>query len=59
MPGQEVVYTVHKFEAENVDEISINVGEQVIVLEKDEGFNDGWWQVKNQKIYIDKSYKTE
>lgn len=49
MPEQEVVYTVHKFEAENVDEISINVGEQVIVLEKDEGFNDGWWQVKNQK----------
>ncbi|KAF1800867.1 hypothetical protein FB192DRAFT_1282871 [Mucor lusitanicus] len=47
MPGQEIVYTVHKFEAENVDEISINVGEQVIVLEKDEGFNDGWWQGRN------------
>lgn len=45
----EVVYTVHKFEAENVDEISINVGEQVIVLEKDEGFNDGWWQVKKKR----------
>lgn len=45
MSGLEIVYTVHKFEAENVDEISINVGEQVIVLEKDEGFNDGWWQV--------------
>lgn len=62
MPEQEVVYTVHKFEAENVDEISINVGEQVIVLEKDEGFNDGWWQVKNQKkkkVCIDKSDKTE
>ncbi|KAK4512339.1 uncharacterized protein ATC70_003037 [Mucor velutinosus] len=47
MPGQDIVYTVHKFEAENVDEISINVGEQVIVIEKDEGFNDGWWQGRN------------
>ncbi|KAG2230732.1 hypothetical protein INT48_004785 [Thamnidium elegans] len=45
MPGREVVYTIHKFEAENVDEISINVGEKVIVLGKDEGYNDGWWQV--------------
>jgi hypothetical protein len=45
MTGSEVVYAVHKFEAENVDEISINVGEQVIVLEKDDGYNDGWWQV--------------
>lgn len=45
MAARETVYTVHKFEAENIDEISINVGEQVIVLEKDEGYNDGWWQV--------------
>lgn len=45
MAGREIVYTVHKFQAENIDEISINVGEQVIVLEKDEGYNDGWWQV--------------
>ncbi|KAI8636073.1 hypothetical protein BD408DRAFT_438242 [Parasitella parasitica] len=47
MPEQQVVYTIHKFEAENTDEISINVGEQVIVLEKDEGYNDGWWQGRN------------
>lgn len=45
MPEVEIVYTIHKFEAENVDEISINVGEKVIVLGKDEGYNDGWWQV--------------
>ncbi|GAA5805670.1 hypothetical protein EDC94DRAFT_549804 [Helicostylum pulchrum] len=47
MPEVEVVYTIHKFEAENVDEISINVGEKVIVLGKDEGYNDGWWQGRN------------
>ncbi|CEP16346.1 hypothetical protein [Parasitella parasitica] len=47
MPQREVVYTIHKFEAENADEISINVGEQVIVIEKDEGYNDGWWQGRN------------
>ncbi|KAI7906384.1 uncharacterized protein BX663DRAFT_427304 [Cokeromyces recurvatus] len=49
MSGIEVVYTIHKFEAENPDEISINVGEKVIVLERDEGFNDGWWQGKNER----------
>lgn len=47
MSGLEIVYTVHKFEAENIDEISINVGEKVIILEKDEGFNDGWWKGRN------------
>lgn len=47
MAALEIVYAVHKFEAENIDEISINIGEQVIVLEKDEGFNDGWWQVRS------------
>ncbi|KAI8884522.1 hypothetical protein K501DRAFT_271626 [Backusella circina FSU 941] len=49
MTGLNVVYAVHKFDAENVDEISINVGEQVIVLEKDDGYNDGWWQGRNAK----------
>lgn len=40
------VYSVHKFVAENVDEISFNVGEKIMILEKDEGYNDGWWKVQ-------------
>lgn len=46
----EVVYTVHKFVAENVDEISLDVGEKVVVFEKDEGYNDGWWKVLDIRI---------
>ncbi|KAG1457702.1 hypothetical protein G6F46_007109 [Rhizopus delemar] len=43
------VYSVHKFVAENVDEISFNVGEKIMILEKDEGYNDGWWKGRNEK----------
>ncbi|KAI8380703.1 hypothetical protein BD560DRAFT_346975 [Blakeslea trispora] len=49
MPESEVVYTVHKFVAENVDEISIDVGEKVVILEKDDGYNDGWFQGRNER----------
>lgn len=42
----ESVYVVHDFVAEGDDEISLNVGEKVVILGKDNGFNDGWWQVR-------------
>lgn len=45
MAGLETVYAVHNFEAENHDEIAFKVGEPIIVLEKDEEYKDGWWQV--------------
>lgn len=45
MAGLETVYAIHHFEAENPDEIAFAVGEPIIVLEKDDGYNDGWWQV--------------
>lgn len=41
----EVLYSAHKFSAENADEISLAIGEKIVILEKDEGFNDGWWKV--------------
>ncbi|KAI9305573.1 hypothetical protein BJ944DRAFT_200818 [Cunninghamella echinulata] len=47
MAGLETVYATHNFIAENSDEISFNVGEPVIVLEKDDGYQDGWWQGRN------------
>ncbi|KAI8146167.1 hypothetical protein BJV82DRAFT_600757 [Fennellomyces sp. T-0311] len=47
MAGLETVYAIHNFEAENQDEIAFAVGDPIIVLEKDEGYNDGWWQGRN------------
>ncbi|KAF7730053.1 polar growth protein [Apophysomyces ossiformis] len=47
MAALETVYAIHSFEAENDDEIAFSVGEPVIVLEKDDGYGDGWWQGRN------------
>lgn len=44
-----IVYAVHNFEAENEDEINFSIGEAITVLEKDEKYLDGWWQVNNNK----------
>ncbi|KAI9304338.1 hypothetical protein BJ944DRAFT_202856 [Cunninghamella echinulata] len=43
----ETVYVIHPFEAENNDEISLSIGDPVIILERDEEFNDGWWRGRN------------
>lgn len=45
MSNQAIVYAVHNFEAENEDEINFSIGEAITVLEKDEKYLDGWWQV--------------
>ncbi|KAI9311505.1 hypothetical protein BX666DRAFT_1995771 [Dichotomocladium elegans] len=47
MAGIEIVYAIHNFEAENQDEIAFSIGEPIFVLEKDDGYNDGWWQGRN------------
>ncbi|KAG2227778.1 hypothetical protein INT45_002016, partial [Circinella minor] len=47
MASLETVYAIHSFEPDNVDEVGFNVGDPIIVLEKDEGYNDGWWQGRN------------
>ncbi|CAO3600056.1 unnamed protein product [Absidia cylindrospora] len=44
----DIVYVVHQFEAENEDEISLCIGDSVMVLERDDGFGDGWWQGRNK-----------
>ncbi len=49
MTDFETVYAVHNFEAENDDELTFEIGESVIVIQKDDGFNDGWWKVKQSK----------
>ncbi|ORZ02557.1 hypothetical protein BCR43DRAFT_465682 [Syncephalastrum racemosum] len=52
MSGLETVYAIHNFEAENQDEIAFSIGEPIVVLQKDEGYNDGWWQGRNARGHI-------
>ncbi|KAI8336561.1 hypothetical protein BC941DRAFT_471102 [Chlamydoabsidia padenii] len=49
MAGLETVIGTHNFAAENEDEISFRIGEAIVVLEKDEGYQDGWWQGRNAR----------
>lgn len=42
---QQVVYAIHNFDAENDDEINFRVGDPIVVLERDDKYMDGWWQV--------------
>lgn len=44
---EEIVYALHNFVAENEDEIPFSPGEPIVVLEKDEKYMDGWWQVSD------------
>ncbi|KAI8149823.1 hypothetical protein BJV82DRAFT_584771 [Fennellomyces sp. T-0311] len=48
----EVVYAIHSFDAENDDEINFNVGEPIVVLERDEKYMDGWWQGRNVQGHV-------
>jgi hypothetical protein len=42
----ETVYALHDFVGENDDEMTFYANEPIVVLEKDELYNDGWWQVR-------------
>jgi len=44
---QEYVYALHDFAPEHEDEISFRAGERIEVVEKDDLYGDGWWQVIN------------
>ncbi|KAK6098303.1 hypothetical protein MT418_002343 [Batrachochytrium dendrobatidis] len=44
-----VVFGRHTFKAEIDDEISFAIGEPVVVVQKDEGYNDGWWKGLNMR----------
>lgn len=39
------VYALHDFYPENEDEVSFRTGERIEVIEKDDQYGDGWWQV--------------
>lgn len=38
-------YGLYPFVAENEDEISFQPGEKIEILEQDDQYGDGWWQV--------------
>lgn len=41
----EYVYALHDFLPEHEDEVSFHAGERIEVVEKDDLYGDGWWQV--------------
>ncbi|PPQ86951.1 hypothetical protein CVT26_007909 [Gymnopilus dilepis] len=43
----EYVYALHDFIPENEDEVDFRAGERIEVLEKDDMYQDGWWQVRH------------
>jgi hypothetical protein len=42
----EFVWALHEFQPEAEDEIPFRSGERIEVIEKDEEYGDGWWQVR-------------
>lgn len=44
----EYVYALHDFIPEHEDEISFRAGERIEVVEKDDLYGDGWWQVSRR-----------
>ncbi|KAI8820243.1 uncharacterized protein EV422DRAFT_84444 [Fimicolochytrium jonesii] len=43
-----VVYGSHRFLPEEEDEINFEVGEAIVVMERDELYSDGWWKGRNR-----------
>jgi len=41
---KEIYFGQYQFNAEEEDEIGFKVGEPIILIEKDEKYNDGWWK---------------
>jgi len=52
--GEEYLFALHHFEAENDDEVSFMAGERIIVREKDDAYNDGWYQVSHKRSKLDR-----
>ncbi|GAA6020104.1 hypothetical protein JCM10207_006256 [Rhodosporidiobolus poonsookiae] len=47
--GDDLVYALHSFEAENDDELAFEAGERIVVLERDDQYGDGWYQGRNER----------
>jgi hypothetical protein len=42
----EYVYARHDFIPEHEDEVGFRAGERIEVVERDDLYGDGWWQVR-------------
>lgn len=47
MASPKQIWGLHEFVAENPDEVSFKVGETITVVEQDDAYGDGWWQVSS------------
>jgi hypothetical protein len=43
----EYVYARRDFVAEYEGEIALRTGERIEIIEKDDAYDDGWWQVRS------------
>lgn len=50
-PMVEYVYARHDFLPEHEDEIDFRAGERIEIVEKDEIYSDGWWQVSPFAVF--------
>lgn len=41
------VYALHDFSPENPDEVPFRAGDRIEVIERDDQYQDGWWQVSS------------
>lgn len=46
------VYALHDFLPENDDEVTFRQGERIEVVERDDEYSDGWWQVSLIHPYL-------
>lgn len=53
--AEDTFWAIHAFEAENPDEITFNVGEPIVIIERDDQYGDGWWQVRRLFFLFEKS----
>jgi hypothetical protein len=53
----EFVYALHDFAPENEDELSFKAGERIEVIEKDDLYQDGWWQVSLSSVSTPEVYR--
>lgn len=44
------VYALHNFVPEKPDEVPFKVGDRIEVIERDELYQDGWWQVSSHSL---------
>jgi len=53
------VYALHDFLPEHEDEVSFRQGERIEVVERDDLYSDGWWQVSYVSCFESAGYLLE